>query len=145
MAEITPIQRDFPFPLFLYVVVFFFTGLFNTFQAEHVYRWVFFDYSLWGFVNLYLLQHTYGWIGALVSVSGILNVGSAVFVHLRKKYARELVYANLVFGIVIGFLIFFNRESCYAPTVSSTYLALAVFIAANAGWFWYFQRRSDLF
>ena len=138
-------RRDFPFPLFLYVVVFFFTGLFNIFQAERVYRWIFFDYSLWGLVNLYLLQYTYGWVGMFVSLSGILNVTSAVFVYKGRKYARELAYGNLAFGVFVGFLIFFNREQYFAPTISSTYMALAVFIAANAGWFWYFKRRSDLF
>ncbi|MBI1805097.1 MAG: hypothetical protein HY033_10215 [Ignavibacteriae bacterium] len=140
------VHGEFPFPLFLYAVLFFFSGLLNIFQGTRIIYegWLHVPYWLWGLINLYLIQYTFGWVGAFVSISGILNVSSAVLVFVRRKYSRRAAYANLVFGVLVGVLGFFARDIYQYPIMSGSYLSLAVFIGVNAAWFSYFKKDNFL-
>ena len=139
-------HREFPFPHFLYAVLFFFSGLAITFNFIRMiaYNFIRFDFTLWGLVNVYLLPYSDGWVGTLASISGIISTASAVLVFIRKKYSRQVIYANLVFGVFVGSLGFIAREMYRAPILSGTYLSLAVFIGVNAAWFSYFRKDKIL-
>jgi heme/copper-type cytochrome/quinol oxidase subunit 3 len=139
-------RGEFPFPLFLYAVLFFFSGLLNTFQMMRIFYegWIQVPYTLLGLINLYILQFAAGWVGVLLSISGILNVSSAVLVFIRKKYSRLVALANLVFGVIVGVLGFFSRDVYQYPIMSEGYLSLVVFLGVNAAWFYYFKKNNSL-
>jgi len=148
---VTNRRMDFPFPLFLYAVVFLLSGLLNTFQSASSFYggWIYVPPTLWGLVNLYLLAFVYNWISILVSVSGVINIVSAVLVFARVKYCRRVAQANLGFSIVVGIIGFVSSVNVYRgeflfSEFSPGLLGFVLFLGVNGGWFYYFQKYDLL-
>jgi len=139
-------RNAFPFPLFLYGVLFFFSGLINTFHIQSI---IYSGYirvspTLWGLINLYLLRYTFTWTGIIVSISGILNVASAVLVFVRNQHTRKVAYANLVVGVLVGILCLIDQGADRYTTFWENYGNFIIFMGVNAVWFYYFKKNEFL-
>ncbi len=139
-------SRMIPFPIFLYSVIFFSSGVLTTFHLLVLLysRWLLVPQALRGLVNLYNIQLTAGWIGVLVSGSGMLGISSALLVFARRRYSQYLVLANLGFGILVALieLMLFIAQYNYKVYLSfgaEGVLSLLLFLLTNGAWFLYFR------